>query len=70
MNFSVSLRTHLIPGTRDDIISVQAINLANTEYNSTEYISSGGYFGTPTGGYIIGNPGAPRLIFASLRVAF
>lgn len=70
VNFSVSLRTHLIPGTRDDIISVQAINLANTEYNSTEYISSGGYFGTPTGGYIIGNPGAPRMLFASLRAEF
>ena len=74
VNVSVSARTRwfnsLIPGVRGSTISVQLLNLANQAYNSTEYVSSGGYFQTPTGGYVIANPGAPRLIYASLSVSF
>ena len=70
LNLSISARTHVIPGTRSSTISLQVLNLANTEYNSTAYITSGGYFGTPTGGYTIVNPGAPRMIFASLTADF
>jgi iron complex outermembrane receptor protein len=70
VNFSIVAHTRLIPGAHDSIISVQALNIMNKEYNSTEYISSGGYFQTPTAGYIVANPGAPRLIFASLTMKF
>ena len=74
VNFSISARTHwfssLIPGIRRSNLSLQVLNLTNKEYNSTEYVSSGGYFQTPTGGYVIANPGAPRLVYASLTVHF
>ena len=74
VNFSITARTNwfssLIPGVRRSNLSLQVLNLTNKEYNSTEYVSSGGYFQTPTGGYVIANPGAPRLIYASLTVHF
>ena len=74
VNFSVSARTHwfqsMLPGVRATNLALQVLNLTNKEYNSTEYVSSGGYFQTPTGGYVIANPGAPRLIYASLTVHF
>ena len=74
VNFSVTARTNwfdsLIPDVRRTNLSLQVLNLTNKEYNSTEYVSSGGYFGTPTGGYVIANPGAPRLVYASLTVHF
>lgn len=74
VNFSITARTRwfssLIPGIRRSNLSLQVLNLTNKEYNSTEYVSSGGYFQTPTGGYVIANPGAPRLVYASLTVHF
>lgn len=72
VNLSVSTRTRwlnsLIPGVHGSTISLQVLNLTGKEYNSTEYVSSGGYFQTPTGGYVIANPGAPRLVYASVAV--
>ena len=74
VNFSITARTNwfssLVPGVRRSNLSLQVLNLTNKEYNSTEYVSSGGYFQTPTGGYVIANPGAPRLVYASLTVHF
>jgi iron complex outermembrane receptor protein len=45
-------------------------NLFDKQYNSTAYISSGGYFQTSNGGYIIANQGAPRSIYLSLSADF
>ena len=74
VNISLSAHTHwldsLIAGVRGTNFSVQVLNLTNKEYNSTEYVSSGGYFQTPTGGYVIANPGAPRLIYGSISLKF
>ena len=87
VNFSITARTtllsSLIPGAKGSRISLQILNLTNTKYNSTEYISSGGYFPTSgayssgpysqppvSAGYIIANPGAPRAVFASLSAEF
>ncbi len=74
VNLSISAKTRwfnsMLPGVQGSSISVQVLNLTNKEYNSTEYVSSGGYFQTPTGGYVIANPGAPRLVYASLTVHF
>ncbi len=74
VNFSISARTHwlrsMLPGVQATHLALQVLNLTNKEYNSTEYVSSGGYFQTPTGGYVIANPGAPRLVYASLTVHF
>ncbi len=71
LNLSVKDRMpQLIPGTKLTTLSLSVINMLNKQYNSTEYISSGGYFNTPNGGYPIANPGAPREIFVSLSAAF
>ena len=74
VNFSITARTRwfssMFPDVQRTNLSLQVLNLTNKEYNSTEYVSSGGYFGTPTGGYVIANPGAPRLVYASLTVHF
>ena len=60
----------IIPGVRGSTLSLQLLNLGNKAYNSTEYVSSGGYFQTPAGGYVIANPGAPRLVYVSLSLSF
>jgi iron complex outermembrane receptor protein len=46
------------------------LNLFNSKYNSYEYISSGGYFGTPTGGYINAYPGAPFTAYGTISYQF
>ncbi len=75
LNLSVKDRMpQLIPGTRLTTLTLSVLNLLDKQYNSTEYISSGGYFGTgnaPNGnGYVIANPGAPREIYLGLSAAF
>ena len=74
VNISITAKTHwlrsVIPGVRGSELSLQVLNLTDKEYNSTEYVSSGGYFQSPTGGYVIANPGAPRLVYASLMLNF
>jgi iron complex outermembrane receptor protein len=59
--------------------TLTALNILDRHYNSYEYISSGGYFGTAglTGipaqyasNYINAYPGAPMSIYGSLSVAF
>jgi len=60
----------LVPGVELTTISLTAQNLLNKQYNSTAYISSGGYFGTNSSGYIIANPGAPRSVYLSLTMDF
>jgi iron complex outermembrane receptor protein len=74
VNFSIRARStflgSLIPGVQGSELSLQVLNITNKEYNSTEYISSGGYFGTSSSGYIIANPGAPRAIFATFSADF
>ncbi len=51
-------------------LSLDVQNLLDTQYNSTAYISAGGYFGTSYGGYVIANPGAPRSFFVTLRLDY
>ncbi len=71
LNLSVKDRMpHLIPGAKLTTLSLSVMNMLNKEYNSTEYISQGGYFGTANGGYPIANPGAPREVFLTLSAAF
>jgi iron complex outermembrane receptor protein len=49
---------------------VNMLNLFDKKYNIYEYISSGGYFGTSTGGYTFAYPGAPFTVYASLGFHF
>jgi iron complex outermembrane receptor protein len=49
---------------------VTALNLFNKQYNQYEYVSSGGYFGTPAGGYLLAYPGAPLTVYGTFSVHF
>lgn len=51
-------------------LSIGMQNLFNNKYNEYEYISSGGYFGTPTGGYILAYPGAPLSTYGTVSFQF
>ncbi len=51
-------------------LDVTGVNLTDNKYNAYEWISSGGYFGTPTSGYILAYPGAPATVFATLGIHF
>ena len=66
---TTALNSMLI-GTKLTTISLGVYNLFNKQYNSTAYVSSGGYFKTSNGGYIIANQGAPRSIYLSLSADF
>jgi iron complex outermembrane receptor protein len=46
------------------------LNLFNSKTNTYEYISSGGYFGTDTSGYINAYPGAPFTVYGALSYQF
>ncbi|MGH9484373.1 MAG: TonB-dependent receptor domain-containing protein, partial [Terriglobales bacterium] len=51
-------------------LRVTALNITNRHYNQFVYISSGGYFGTPSGGYALAYPGAPFTLFGTFSVHF
>jgi iron complex outermembrane receptor protein len=57
-------------------LKVDMMNLANSQYNEWEYISSGGYFSalfpgaTAPNGYINAYPGAPRSIYGTVSYQF
>jgi len=49
---------------------VDMLNLFNSKANTYEYISSGGYFGTATSGYINAYPGAPFTAYGTISYQF
>lgn len=58
-------------------LKVNIMNLANSQYNQWEYISSGGYFAplatdpnNPPSGYINAYPGAPRAVYGTISYSF
>ena len=57
-------------GTRYLDLKLTALNVLDRKYNIYEYVSSGGYFGTPTGGYLLAYPGAPFTIYGSIGLRF
>ncbi len=74
--FVVPINLHWFEGQTINL-EVDMMNLANTQYNENEYISSGGYFqnlfpnpnNAPTG-YVNAYPGAPRAIYGTLTYQF
>ncbi len=74
VNLSVSVSTpyfnRFVPHLGLMKFSLYLSNLLGRKYNATEYISAGGYFNTPNGGYIIANPGAPRAVYGTVTVSF
>ncbi len=55
---------------KDVKLTLTALNITNKKYNEFEYISSGGLYGTPNGGYILAYPGMPFTAYVSLRADF
>jgi iron complex outermembrane recepter protein len=54
-------------------LRVDLLNIANSQYNQYEYISSGGYFAAlnpNVSGYINAYPGAPRAVYGTLSYQF
>jgi iron complex outermembrane recepter protein len=51
-------------------LSVNMLNLFNSKSNNYEDISSGGYFGTPKGNYILAYPGAPFTGYRTVTYRF
>lgn len=71
LNLSVHSRIPLhIPFFRNIAVDVDVLNLLGRRYNSYEYISSGGTYGPSTKGDLVGLPGAPRTVYASLTANF
>ncbi len=75
LNLSVSakfpIKDRTLPGLRLLTVSFTATNLLGREYNSTAYISAGGYFsGVDSAGTVLANPGAPRAFYGQMTVSF
>lgn len=74
LNASISLKTnyfnHFVSHLGEVKLAFFATNILNRQYNSTEYISAGGYFNTSYSGYAIANPGAPRAFYGTVTVKF
>ena len=51
-------------------LELTALNVLNKQYNEYAYISSGGYFGTPTGGYTLAYPAAPFTMYGGVKFHF
>ena len=66
LSFTVPLTIH----KQSINLRLDMLNLANSQYNEWEYISSGGYFGTATNGYINAYPGAPRTVYGTITYQF
>jgi iron complex outermembrane receptor protein len=49
---------------------LNALNILNRQYNEYLFISSGGYFSTPAGGYELAYPAAPFTVYGSVRLHF
>ena len=59
-----------IPVKKHFSFDVNMLNLFNKQYNIYQYVSAGGYYGTPTAGYTFGYPGAPFTVYGSVRFMF
>ena len=58
-------------GVRDVKLGFNVDNLLDRHYNAFEFISAGGYFGTPESiGKVLAYPGAGRAVFGTLSVDF
>ena len=71
LNFSTSfdLPTPWNDGIQDLKATIEVDNLANKQYNSFEYITSGGLYNS-AGGPVIAFPGAPRTWYVTLTASF
>ncbi|MHB1544544.1 MAG: TonB-dependent receptor [Gammaproteobacteria bacterium] len=68
MKVSFDHQNMILPGLHQISLSLGVYNLLNKQYNAYEYISSGGYYGQA--GELLGEPGAPRMVYVTLNAAF
>ena len=64
-----TLLNNMLPGVKLTTIGLYFTNILNKQFNSTEYVTSGGYFHAGAGS-ILANPGAPRSIFGTISIQF
>lgn len=73
VNLTLSLSLNHLGGIFGSVplqMSFGVYNLFNKKYDPTAYITSGGYFSTSFGNYILVDPGAPREYAMSVRLDF
>lgn len=58
-----------VPFKHFDLI-FNGLNILNKQYNEYLYVSSGGYFSTPFGGYELAYPAAPFTAYGGVRLHF
>lgn len=68
VNVDVPFETSTLRNLRFDL---SVLNVLDKKYNEYEYISSGGYFVSPSSqGALLAYPGAPRTVYLSVEAAF
>lgn len=74
LNFNVTMTTpyfnRFVPALGAVTFGVSGSNILDRHYNSTEYVSSGGYFGGAGAGSVIANPGQGRALYGTVSVKF
>ncbi|OYV51406.1 MAG: hypothetical protein B7Z77_03880 [Acidocella sp. 20-58-15] len=74
VNFNITWTTpyfnRFVPKLGEVTFGFSGSNILDRHYNSTEYVSSGGYFGGLGAGSVIANPGQGRALYGSVSLTF
>lgn len=71
LGLDVDVPMHVAGGSHLLKVSLDVLNALDKKYNAYEYISSGGYFGTPQSqGALLAYPGAPTTAYLSVTADF
>lgn len=74
LNFNVTMSTpffnRFVPKLGDLTFGISGSNILDRHYNSTEYVSAGGYFGGAGAGSVIANPGHGRAVYGTVSMKF
>jgi len=70
MSLDTKVPLQVLGKTRTVDLNLALLNMGGGKYNTYEYISSGGYFNTPNGGYALAYPGAPFTAYGSIGISF
>jgi iron complex outermembrane receptor protein len=74
VNLAVSVTTpwfnRFVPKLGEAKFSLNITNALDRRYNSTEYVSAGGYFGGAGAGSVIANPAQGRAVYGTVSLTF
>ncbi|HQU02853.1 MAG TPA: hypothetical protein PLI12_10415, partial [Acetobacteraceae bacterium] len=59
-----------VPKLGEAKFSLNITNALDRRYNSTEYVSAGGYFGGAGAGSVIANPAQGRAVYGTVSLTF